>query len=254
MACAVSRNPDFEQLASMDRDGCLCVPNFLPEAQLSMVAQWVLEIAEMPEQSGRHWIYHEESRLQPGVRLVQRIEKFCDIHPAFDDFVRNGALAQWASSLLGGPAVLFKEKINFKLPGGGGFEAHQDQQAGWSRYAPRFITAVLAIDPATIENGCLEMEAGRHRNGLLGQEWVPLDAAQLRLRPFPTAPGDAIFLDSFAPHASAPNLTRTPRRILYLTYNLASHGDQRLPYYRDKHEAFPPDIDRDASKTYGFRV
>ena len=32
--------------------------------------------------------------------------------------------------LFGEPAVLFKEKINFKMPGGAGFKAHQDQQAG----------------------------------------------------------------------------------------------------------------------------
>jgi len=208
----------------------------------------------MPERSGGHWIYHEESRSRPGVRLVQRIERFCDVHPALDDFVRNGELARWAASLLGGPATLFKEKINLKLPGGGGFEAHQDQQAGWGRYAPRFVTAVLAIDAAPIESGCLEMEAGRHCDGLIGQEWKALDPALLRLRPFPMQPGDAIFLDSFAPHASAPNVTSKPRRILYLTYNLASHGDQRLRYYRDKHASFPPDIDRDPSKTYKFRV
>ena len=29
------------------------------------------------------------------------------------------------SDLFDEPAVLFKEKINFKLPGGGGFLAHQ---------------------------------------------------------------------------------------------------------------------------------
>lgn len=253
MTRAIFRTPDLAQ-KSMDRDGFLCVPRFMSETELSTVAQWVLEIAEMPEQSGSHWIYYEESQLQPGVRLVQRIERFCEVHAQFDDFIRNGVLAKCASLLLGGPAVLFKEKINFKLSGGGGFEAHQDQQAGWSRYAPRFVTAVLAIDPATVQNGCLEMEAGLHRQGLLGDEWVPLNASRLNLRPFPTAPGDAIFLDSFAPHSSAPNLTRHPRRILYVTYNRSNYGDQRLRYYLDKHEAFPPDIDRDGTKTYQFKV
>ena len=43
------------------------------------------------------------------------------------------------------------------LCAGAGFEAHQDQQAGWSTYAPIFITALVGIDRATTENGCLEM-------------------------------------------------------------------------------------------------
>jgi hypothetical protein len=63
-----------------------------------------------------------------------------------------------------------------------------------------------------------------------------------------------IFFDSFTPHASKPNFTDAPRRILYLTYNLAQHGDRRQQYYADKHAAFPPDIEREAGKSYVFRV
>jgi hypothetical protein len=70
----------------------------------------------------------------------------------------------------------------------------------------------------------------------------------------PTSPGDVIFFDSFAPHASKPNFTYSPRRVLYLTHNLASDGDHRHRYYVEKHAAFPPDVDRDAGKAYMFRV
>jgi hypothetical protein len=63
-----------------------------------------------------------------------------------------------------------------------------------------------------------------------------------------------IFFDSFVPHASKANFSIKPRRVLYLTYNLIDHGDQRARYYADKHAAFPPDVDRDGSKTYVFKV
>jgi 2-aminoethylphosphonate dioxygenase len=89
---------------------------------------------------------------------------------------------------------------------------------------------------------------------LLGEQWKPLDVANLNLRPVPTGPGDVIFFDSFVPHASKPNFTALPRRVLYLTYNLASEGDQRGRYFADKHASFPPDIDRDPEKVYVFRV
>ncbi len=159
--------------------------------------------------------------------MIQRIENFCPFHPGFDALIRHGALSRWTAALMGGPVVLFKDKINFKMPGGPGFKAHQDQQAGWTRYAPLFVTALVTIDPATLENGCLEMVPGRHREGLIGEEWNPLDETGLALQPVPTEPGDVIFFDSFAPHASKPNFTDQPRRILYLTYNLASEGDHR---------------------------
>jgi 2-aminoethylphosphonate dioxygenase len=63
-----------------------------------------------------------------------------------------------------------------------------------------------------------------------------------------------IFFDSFVPHASKPNLTQAPRRVLYLTYNLARDGDCRARYFADKYAAFPPDIDRETDKVYVFRV
>ena len=142
------------------------------------------------------------------------------------------------------------------MPGGAGFKAHQDQQAGWGRFAPLFVTALVSIDAATVENGCLEIAAGRHKQGLLGEEWRPLDAAaaRLELEPIPTAPGDVILFDSFVPHASKENFTDAPRRVLYLTYNRASEGDHRLRYYREKHASFPPDIDRVPGRAYVFRV
>ena len=153
--------------------------------------------------------------------------------------------------------MLFKEKINFKMPGGAGFEPHQDQQAGWSVFAPMFVTALVCIDPATLENGCLEMADAPRFAGLIGEEWTPLTAEEMAgfaLVPVPTEPGDVLFFDSYAPHASKPNLTAAQRRILYLTYNEASYGDHRAQYFADKRASFPPDIERKAGVDYQFRV
>ena len=66
--------------------------------------------------------------------------------------------------------------------------------------------------------------------------------------------GDVIFFDSHAPHVSKPNFIAPPRRLLYLTYNLASQGDHRGQYYADKRASFPPDIERETGKSYVFRV
>jgi ectoine hydroxylase-related dioxygenase (phytanoyl-CoA dioxygenase family) len=251
---AADREPTAEENARMARDGYLVVRGFFGASQTSDLRRWTAELEAMPEERGRHWVYYEDSLIEPGRRVIQRTENFCPFHAEFDTLIRFGAIPRWTGALMGGPVVLFKDKINFKMSGGPGFKAHQDQQAGWSRYAPIFVTAMVTLDAATLENGCLEIVPGRHRQGLLGEEWKSLEETGLDLRPVPTAPGDVIFFDSFAPHASKPNFTDRPRRILYLTYNLASSGDHRDRYYADKHAAFPPDIERDANKTYVFRV
>ena len=248
------RDPTPEECAWMARDGYLLVRGFFGAGQTRDLLRWTTELETAPELPGQHWVYHEASLTRPGRFVIQRIENFCPFHAEFDALIRAGALARWTAALMGGPVTLLKDKINFKMPGAPGFKAHQDQQAGWGRYAPIFVTAMVSIDPATLENGCLEIAPGRHREGLLGEEWNPLEETGLDLLAVPTDPGDVIFFDSFAPHASKPNFTDRPRRVLYLTHNLAGDGDHRHRYYAEKHAAFPPDIERDASKTYVFRV
>jgi len=239
----------------MQRDGFVVARGFVEPAEVAQLLEWTAELENGAEVPGRHWVYHENSLTASNRRLIQRIENFCPHHSGFDRFVRAGLLAAWTASLMGGAVVLFKDKINCKMPGGNGFAAHQDQQAGWDTYASIFVTAMVTLDPTTLENGCLEI-APRGRGGtrLIGEPWKPLESSELNLQPVPTEPGDVIFFDSFVPHASKPNLTDAPRRVLYLTYNLARDGDQRQRYFADKHAAFPPDIDRDPGKTYVFRV
>jgi len=249
-----SLGPSALHRAKMQSDGYVVARGFYDAWQVEQFAQWTVALAAAPETSGRHWVFHEASLTQPDCRVIQRIENFCPFHEGFSRLIECGVLRRWVAALMGGPVVLFKDKINFKMPGGAGFQPHQDQQAGWSKYAPLFVTAMVSIDPATVQNGCLEIAPRPREAGLMGAEWTPLEEAQLNLQPEPTAPGDVIFFDSFVPHGSKPNLTDTARRVLYVTFNLAAHGDQRRRYFADKHAAFPPDIDRDPRQNYVFRV
>lgn len=246
-----------EDISAFARTGYLILRGVFDAAAMATVARWTDDLAAAREVSGRHWVYREASRHDPAARIVQRIENFCPFHAGYDRFIRQGRLVDMVSAVLGEPAVLFKEKINFKLAGGSGFKAHQDQQAGWSRYAPLFVTALVSIDAATRANGCLEIARRWRPRGMIGEEWKPLtdaDVVGLGLQPVETAPGDVILFDSFVPHASADNLTDRPRRVLYITYNRGSDGDHRAAYYRDKHASFPPDIDRVPGREYVFRV
>ena len=254
VAAAGRRIPSVAERDTMEREGYLIVRGFFDAAETAKLLRWTEDLQHAPQVRGRHWVYHEQSLVIPGQSIVQRIENFCPFHDGFDAVVRDAALQQWTASLMGGPVVLFKDKINFKMPGGPGFKPHQDQQAGWTRYVPWYVTALVTLDPSTIENGCLEIAPRGHERQLIGEEWVPLAEDGLDLVPVPTAPGDVIFFDSYTPHASKPNLTDAPRRILYLTYNLATDGDHRAQYYADKFAAFPPDIERDGTTDYVFRV
>jgi hypothetical protein len=244
-------------IENFQRDGFVVVPGLFDEEEMGRISAWTDELQGLPEEPGRCMMYFEPSLLRPGERVLQRIENFRPFHAGFAALCDGDKLCGTVARLFGEPAVLFKDKINFKLPGGDGFKPHQDQQAGWSAYADLFITAMISLDPTTADNGCLELCAGQHTRGLLGGEWTPLtddDMRRLGARPVPTRSGDAVFFDSYTPHASGPNLTAERRRVLYITYNRRSAGDHRVRYYADKRKSFPPDIERDPTRTYTFRV
>jgi len=237
-----------------NRDGFVIVRGLYQGEELQEIISWTSEVAAYPEVPGQYMMYFEKSRRDPSQRILTRMEDIEPYHRGFSRVFTSGKIPECVSQLFGEEAILFKDKINFKMPGGDGFKAHQDVQAGWDRYASLHITALVSIDASTPENGCLELAPGHHKNGLIGESWKPLEEDALKYVPVLTEPGDAVFFDSYAPHRSDPNNTMLPRRVLYVTYNRKSEGDQRRQYYDDKRKNYPPDCERVPGREYVFRV
>merc|ERR1712159_778680 len=248
--------PTKDQHKSYEADGYLHVEGFFNAEELAQLRQYVKDLEDAPDEVGsymKYWEAHAES----GDRILSRVEDFCRRHAGFESmFMQQDAkMLQFSSNLLGGDELcLFKDKINFKLPGGDGFKAHQDQAAGWGKYIDWFMSIGVFVDAATEENGALEVAAGYHKDGLLGAEWTPIEDVPLPYKLVPCEPGDVIFFDSYVPHRSAPNNSDKPRRALFITDNKESEGYKLPDYYADKRRDFPPDIERPEGKVYTYRV
>lgn len=259
--------PDFhpkyltnQQIQNYKNDGFLLLKaeDFFSNQEVENLINYSNELDNWPETPGKWMKYFEKSLIDES-RILQRIENFFEYHSGFNEMFNGQKFLDLLTDLLEGEKpCLFKEKINFKYPGGGGFKPHQDAQAGWGVYGHTFHVSVLVtIDEATKENGYLELVRGKHKDGLLGPEWaeIPESVAQsLKWEGLPTKTGDIIIFDSFVPHKSGPNLSSTPRRVLYSTYNKLSEGDFRKQYYADKRKGYPPDIERDPSKVYEYKI
>lgn len=167
--------------------------------------------------------------------VIARVENLVPNHDGFRRLVTAGSLPELGSQLAGDDVVLYKEKVNYKHPGGAGFAPHQDATA--YKFVDEHLTCMVAIDDATLDNGCLEMVPGCH-DALLqtdGDGCIDRDvAATLDWQPVPIRAGDVLWFHSRTPHRSAANGTDSPRRALFLTYNAASAGDLRTEYYADK--------------------
>lgn len=239
-----------EQIERFRVDGFLHLPGYLSSEPLD---RWADELEGWPETPGKWMLYYEPHRLEPGQRILCRAENFVPYHQELRELCL-GRLKHTAEQLLGEELVLFKEKLNFKLPGGDGFAPHQDVQAGWDAWGSFHLTAMVAIDPATRHNGCLEVVRGGHLEGLLGPMHEPLSDEGLDFEPLEAEPGDTIFFGSYLPHRSPPNCSLRPRRILYVTYGLGREGEQRERYFEEKRKSYPPDCERLPGKVYRYRV
>lgn len=245
-----------EQIQVFEQEGFVMVRGFYNSQEMAQISHWVDEVQAYPDTPGKYQRYYEDSLTAPSHQLLNRMENFSPYHEGFAQLFHKSKLEETISELFGEPAVLFKEKINFKPPGADGFKPHQDHQAGWWEYNSLCITALICIDEANKENGCLEIVPGKHKSGMF-KEWAPLSETEMEEMEFiscPTQPGDMILFDSFTPHGSQPNFTDKQRRLLFVTYNRLSEGDSREQYYKDKRKSYPQNCEREEGRDYVFRV
>jgi len=184
-------------------------------------------------------------RFQPhfasGEHLLEAVDPVVEVSPAIDAIARDPRVVGLVSAVLGAPALLFKDKLIFKPPGSNGYALHQDF-ISWPGFPRTFTSVALAIDPSTIENGCIEAYAGAHVRGYLSPrdgdfhdlpEHLVADAPLVRLE---LAPGDAAVFGCFLPHRSSPNRSTQGRRQLYLSYSSEREGgDLRTAHYAGFH-------------------
>eukprot|EP00760_Papus_ankaliazontas_P006272 PhM_4_TR12971/c0_g1_i1/m.63561/K21195/phnY; 2-aminoethylphosphonate dioxygenase len=249
----------YDELVSWHRDGFLVRRGVFSEAEVANITAALNENAnapDVPTSKGGKWKYFEKSLKQPGKRVLNRIERVCD-NPKLWNVAHDRRIHGAVSAMLGEEAVLFKDKSNYKLPGGGRFEAHQDIQPKWDEYATQFISVLVTIDYNRKENGCLEVAGGHYGRGLIGRYFAAMnetETAGMKWVFVETTPGDVVFFDGRTPHKSGDNLSDKPRRNTYFTFNKRSEGNHRDRYYQDKYKTLPPDADREEGKNYHYKV
>jgi ectoine hydroxylase len=144
--------------------------------------------------------------------------------------------------LLGEEIAFFHGKVMLKEAGtGGAWEWHQDYGYWYNQgFAfPRLISAFVALDPATKENGCLQVLKGSHRLGRLdhGKVGAQTGADPSRIGEIEQlfekvyvemTPGAVLFFHSNLLHCSGPNDSDKHRRSFIMCYNALAN-----PQFRD---------------------
>lgn len=236
-----------------EENGWLWLRGFLDAGQVRDVATWTDELASWPEIPGR-WMRYYERRSDREGKMLARIENFVPYHDGLAGLLLGERMTSLLAELCGEPVVLFKDKINFKLPGGKGFAPHQDAPAYVDFGVEHHLTLMVPVDAFTPDNGTLEIARRGCERVMLPQNpdgTLKADVMQrYELESLLATPADIIVFDAWVPHQSGPNRTTGPRRSYYLTFNPAAAGDHRADYYARKRELFPPEYERKAGVDY----
>lgn len=159
------------------------------------------------------------------------------------ELARTPALVAAVEALIGpGVSVCFSQ-IFFKPPEGGGPKpAHQDNFYFGPNDLDGVVTAWIALDDATLENGCLYFGEGSNRGPVYPHEAPPDEPYNLQLparvlagqpmTPAPVMRGGVSFHHGNTFHQSAPNRSTRWRRACALHYVNAHTVFERpaLPY------------------------
>ncbi len=202
-------------------------PSALDASEVRALQDATASIQSWPAGSHIWGHYAEQTESGPAICRTENVSA-CD--PTIAALV-EGVLCAVVEDALGSPVVAFKDKLNYKQPGGAGFSPHQDVVAYPG--AGRVFSVLVAVDECSLESGCLWLADGvdsvlaTDERGAVSADVVE----SLTFHPAELAAGDAVCIDGFAPHYSEANRSAKARRVLVASYAPVSEGYTREQYY-----------------------
>lgn len=179
-------------------------------------------------------------------RVVRKINRCAENDPLFLSHAKNEQILDIVESLIGPDIKLFGSQCFMKPPGGVEKPYHQDS-AYFTVEPMDLVTCWTALDDVTLDNGCMWVIPGSHRQGLVdhSQPWqldgrvdkqVPDALIESDLEtPIIMPAGSCSFHHSLVLHRSRPNHSDRPRRGLAVHYMSSqtrwTHPDDPQPAY-----------------------
>ena len=172
--------------------------------------------------------------------IVHGIEPFAHLSPALEACGYDPRFVEPMKDIIGCETLgLFTEKLNLKRPRHGGVNPLHQDYPYWihpAEVAAEVATAMLFLDDANVDNGCLCVVPGSHTAGMWktrtdGDRFAAneIDAAaypDAKPVPLEVPAGTVVFFGPLLVHQSAPNRSDQQRRALLYSYQPAGRRTQ----------------------------
>jgi phytanoyl-CoA hydroxylase len=238
-----------EQVGAYEEQGFLALEHLLAPDEVQSSLAGLLDLIDGRYPGFRHIQFEAGARAVLGGMaaeekqdLVRKIFSFAAYEPRLKAIAEHPRLVDAARRLLGEEPLLFEDKALIKPPRIGREKPWHQDHAYWNLpLGTRAVTAWIALDAATVENGCLFVIPGSHREGPVvhfrRRDWQICDThvPTSRVVAAPLAPGGCLFFDSLLQHGTPANSSPQRRRALQFVYVPASAArisqEQRLAVF-----------------------
>lgn len=205
--------------AKFEKDGFFVLPELFSGAEIDTLVQHLDPFARA----------HEEELKQQGIN--QGINRANEItftthltakDPFIMEFIKRPEFVTLATGLLGPNVSLYWDQSVYKKPETPrDFPWHQDN--GYTPVDPQqYLTCWLALNDATVENGCIWALPGSHKQGLIDHQATETGKkgyfGDEQGVPVPLQKGGVIVFSSLLLHRSGPNLSQGVRKAYIIQY------------------------------------
>ncbi len=173
----------------------------------------------------------EELTVDERQDAVRKLMHFVDHEPRLKAASEKPAVLALIGRILGESPRMFQDMALIKPPRFGREKPWHQDKAYFDLPVDARVTGVwIALDPATVENGCMHLQPlGHHRGPQIHfkrRDWQICDT-EIMGKPsvaVPLRPGGALFFDGLLPHGTPTNYSPHRRKALQFHYAGASCG------------------------------
>lgn len=199
-------------------------------------------LMQVDSDTGKYEDAGEQSKGFKGATMNYRKIQDLEFDPVFLRYLQQPIFKDICSRVLGPAADVSVFRAMFmNKPAGRGtwLPWHQDRWTFLDRDPP--ITVWTALDPATAENGCVQIVPGSHRRGIINRDHHSAFLTEEQTREHVTpdnvvhlelAPGEVALLHNWLLHASDVNRSTIARRafsVCYMDARTRTTSGERFP-------------------------
>lgn len=217
-----------EQKRFYDENGFLAIEGFLTADELE---DWRAQVAEAVEQrlsADSAYLHNQGDSKSYYARVFTQCLKLAETHEGVHRLMHDPAIGELVCKLSGASGIrIWHDQALIKPPYGNPTAWHLDNPY-WSFSAPNAISMWVALDDATLSNGCMWYLPGTHLAE--GRENAPIaenldslfqmnpDWLEINPVAVPCPAGSAVFHNGLVAHGAGANMTNRPRRAMTCAY------------------------------------